>query len=123
MAGLGVNAYDTVGDVTNTPAIVIEPHFANYEVAFNMGGDYYEFNVYVLVSNKITSDAQHKLDQYLTARGPKSIREYIWNNDSLGLPDVDATIQGLVKDTYSGNFKVATTSFVGGVLRLCVQII
>lgn len=119
----GLNVYETAVDVANSPAVVVEPFLSNYQGAFNMGGDYYEFNLFVLVANKNTREAQHKLDKYLTGRGLNSIREFIFHNSSLGLPDVDANVVGLVKDTYNGNFKASTTSFVGGVLRLCVQII
>lgn len=119
----GLHVYDTMVDVAQTPAVLVEPYLAEYEVAFGMNSDRYEFSLYVLVANKNTAQAQRKLDEFLTGRGPKSIREFIFRNSSLGLDDVDANVTELIKGTYGGNFKVSTTAFVGGVLRLSVQII
>lgn len=121
----GVAVFDTIEDIlVGSPvAVMVEPHLTDYEGAMNMGTDHYAFNLYVLVARKNTREAQHILDDYLSGRGPKSIREFIFRNSDLGLNhQVDAIVEGLVKNTYNGNFKVSTTSFVGAVLRLCVTV-
>lgn len=119
----GLNVYASVSDVVNSPACVIEPHQADYVVAMGMGGDTYEFNLFVLVANKNAEQAQATLDALVTGKGTRSIREFIFRNSSLGLSDVDCIVQGIVPKTYGGNFQVATTHFVGAVLRLCVTIV
>ncbi|MGW6257623.1 hypothetical protein [Streptomyces sp. NPDC055085] len=121
----GLNCYDTMEDVVvgSPAALVAEPHLGDFEGAFGLNSDSYEFNLFVLVARKNTREAQHILDEYLTGVGPKSIREFISRNKTLGLPDVNARVQGLVKNTYNGNFKASTTVFVGAVLRLCVTIV
>lgn len=121
----GMVAFDTMEDViVGAPvACMVEPFLTDYEGAMHMGTDQYEFNLYVLIAKKNTREAQHTLDDYLSGRGPKSIREFVFRNSDLGLNgQVDAIVGGLVKNTYNGNFKVSTTSFVGAVLRLCVTV-
>lgn len=121
----GLATFDTIEDVAiGLPAAcMIEPYVSDYEGAMRMGTDSYAFNLYVLVARKNTREAQHTLDDYLSGRGPKSIREFVFRNSDLGLQGrVDAIVEGLVKNTYNGNFKVSTTSFVGAVLRLCVTV-
>lgn len=120
MSQAGLNVYDAVEDIVNSPAAVIEPHEIHYTQAMRMGGDRYDFNVYLLVANKVTREAQRSLDQYVTGKGPKSIREYIFLNSSLGLPDVDACVERVVRNTYGANYTVGTTKFVGAALRVCV---
>lgn len=116
----GLNVYETVADVTNSPAAVIMPDTSNFQSAMAMGGDEYNFDIAIVVANVNTRDAQRRLDQYVTGQGPKSIREHLFRNDDLGLPDVDCAVKGF--RGYGGNFKAATTDFVGAVLRVCVTV-
>lgn len=119
----GLNVYETIEDVVNSPAVMIEPHQSDYNGAMGMAADYYEFNLFVLVARKNTREAQHTLDALITGKGPKSIREFVWHNSDLGLGDVDANVTGVLKGTYNGSFAVSTISYVGAVMRLCVTII
>lgn len=116
----GLNVYETVPDVTNSPAAVVMPDTSDFQGAMRMGGDEYNFDIAVVVANVNTRDAQDKLDAYVTGQGPKSIREYLFHNSDLGLPDVDCAVKGF--RGYGGNFKTATTDFVGAVLRVCVTV-
>lgn len=117
----GLNCYDTVPDVTNSPAVVVKPWETDFTGAMRMGGDVYRFNLFVVAARTDTRAAQDKLDQYLTGQGPKSIREYLFLNSSLGLPDVDCIVEKMLG--YDGTFDTAGTNFVGAVLRLTVTVV
>ena len=114
----GLNVYDHQSDVTNSPACVIMPHSISFTGAMAMGGDDYDFDLAIVVANVNTKEAQRKLNQYITGKGPKSLREHLFRNGSLGLPDVDCVIKGM--RGYGGRFETATTNYVGAVLKLCV---
>jgi hypothetical protein len=117
----GLNVYETVPDVTNSPAAVILPDTSSYTNAMAMGGDEYEFDVAVLVAAHNIRDAQRQLDQFVTGKGEKSIREYLFRNSNLGLDDVDCHVKGF--KGYGGSFKTAMTNSVGAVLRVCVVVL
>lgn len=116
----GLNVYDTVQDVVNTPACVIEPFTADFAVAMNMSGDTYMFNIMVLVANTDTSNAQKILDPFISGRGEKSIREFIFANCALGLEDVDAVV--LSMKGYNGSPDVAGIKMIGAILRAQVTV-
>lgn len=116
----GLNVYETVSDVTNSPAAVIMPDSGDFQGAMSMGGDVYLFDVAIVVAAHNIRDAQRKLDQYVTGKGVKSVREHLFLNPSLGLADVDCQTRGF--RGYGGNFKAATTDFVGAVLKVCVTV-
>lgn len=117
----GLNVYETVADVTNSPAAVIMPDDADYQGAMAMGGDEYHFDIPVLVSAHNIRDAQRQLDQFVTGRGEKSIREFLFRNSNLGLDDVDCFVKGY--KGYGGGFKTAMTNQVGAVLKVCVVVL
>lgn len=116
----GLNVYDTVQDVVNTPAAVIEPFDADFVVAMARGGDTYRFNLMVLQANTNTSNAQKILDPYLTGQGPKSIREFVFENCTLGLDDVDAVVVSM--KGYNGSPDVAGIQMIGAILRINVTV-
>jgi hypothetical protein len=117
----GLHVYETVPDVSNTPAAVILPDISNYGNAFGMGSDEYEFDIAVLVAAHNIRDAQRQLDAFVTGQGQKSIREYLFRNSDLGLGDVDCHVRGF--KGYGGNFKSSITNSVGAVLRVCVVVL
>lgn len=120
----GLQVYDTVPDVANTPACVVEPAPKNtitFGNAFAMGGDEYRFNLIILVAATDMRNAQKILDPYITGQGDKSIRQMLFQNSSLGLSDVDAfaeSVQG-----YNGSPEVAGTKMIGAIMRVCVTIV
>lgn len=118
LSQVGLNVYETVPDVTNSPAAVVLPDDSNFQSAMRMGGDEYRFDVAVLVAAHNIRDAQRQLDQYVTGQGPKSLREHLYRNSNLGLPDVDSHVMGF--KGYGGTFKTAMTNSVGAVLKVCV---
>lgn len=117
----GLNVYETVPDVTNSPAAVILPDTSDFQGAMAMGGDEYHFDVAVLVAAHNIRDAQRQLDAFITGKGEKSIREYLFRNSDLGLSDVDCHVKGF--KGYGGSFKTAMTNSVGAVLRVCVVVL
>lgn len=117
----GLHVYETVPDVTNTPAAVILPDMSNYSNAFAMGSDEYQFDVAILVAAHNIRDAQRQLDAFVTGQGEKSIREFLYRNSDLGLNDVDCHVKGF--KGYGGNFKSSITNSVGAVLRVCVVVL
>jgi hypothetical protein len=120
IAQAGLNVYESERDVVNTPAAVVKPFDANYQVAMRMGGDKYRFDIFILVARTDTASAQKNLSQYITGQGPKSVREFIFRNSALGLDDVDSIVEKMWG--YDGKFDTATTNFVGAALRLCVTV-
>lgn len=117
----GLHVYETVADVTNSPAAVIMPDLSDFGNAMGMGGDTYHFDIPVLVAAHNIRDAQRQLDQLITGQGPKSIREYLFRNSNLGLDDVDCHVKGF--KGYGGNFKSSMTNQIGAVLRVCVVVL
>jgi hypothetical protein len=117
----GLNVYETVPDVTNSPAAVILPDDSNYVGAMAMGGDEYYFDIPILVAAHNIRDAQRKLDQYVTGKGEKSVREFLFRNSNLGLDDVDCIVKGF--KGYGGSFKASTVDMVGAVLKVCVVVL
>lgn len=117
----GLNVYETVADVTNSPAAVIMPDLADYNGAMNMGGDEYRFDIPILVSAHNIRDAQRQLDQFVTGQGEKSIRQFLFRNSNLGLDDVDCNVEGF--KGYGGGFKTSMTNQIGAVLRVCVVVV
>lgn len=120
VAQAGLQVYDTVADVVNTPACVITPGPIKFSTAMRMGGDEYAMDLMILVAATDIRNAQQILDQYVTGQGPKSIREFIFRNCDLGLDDADAmpmTVKG-----YSGSPEVAGIKMIGAVMRVNVTV-
>lgn len=119
----GLNVYDTVPDVTNSPACVIQPapkETIVFTGAMRMGGDEYRFDLIVLVAATDMRNAQQILDSYITGQGPKSIREFLFLNSDLGLGDVDAMAESV--RGYGGSPEVAGTKMIGAIMRVCVTV-
>lgn len=119
----GLQAYDRVPDVANTPACVVDiaqnPSI-RFSTAMAMGGDQYHFDLLILVANTDSRNAQQVLDEYVTGRGPKSIREFLFSNSGLGLPDVDCMPEKVIG--YGGSPEVAGIRMIGAVMRVCVTV-
>jgi hypothetical protein len=119
----GLQVYDTVPDVTNSPACVVQPAPKNTAVftgAMRMGGDEYRFDLLILVAATDLRNAQHILDEYITGQGDKSIRQLLFLNCSLGLDDVDAMAESV--QGYNGSPVVAGTKMIGAIMRVCVTV-
>lgn len=113
-----VEIYDTVPDVAHTPAIVVMPAEADFDVAMGRGTDRWELDLYVLCSRAVADEGQDQLDVYVTGAGDSSVRELIFNNATLGGVAVDAHVSGM--RGYGGQFEVAQITHIGAILRLVV---
>lgn len=121
-----LNIYAEVSDVTQAPAVVVMPAApslsglaCNFNGAFGRGMDEWTLDLYVLVARTDGALAQQKLDQYVTGKGAKSIRQVLFQNSAIGLTDTDVHVEG-VRD-YGGMFQSAGIPHVGAVLRVTVR--
>lgn len=115
----GAQVYDSVPGIANMPAIVVEPDRADFLGSMGAGTDEWYFNV--MVFNARGADerlAQNKLDEFLTGHGPKSIRQAIFQNPTLGLSDCTAQVRGM--RGYGGSTKAAGMGVMGAILTVCV---
>ncbi|WP_119728340.1 hypothetical protein [Thermomonospora amylolytica] len=119
----GLTIYDTVPDVTQTPAVVVVPREADFEGAMGRGLDTWTFNLFVLVARGETRLSQEALDEYVTGAGPKSIRAALFERDDLGLSDgTTAQVTGMPRDVpYGGGFESAGVQHIGACLRVVVR--
>jgi hypothetical protein len=121
---LDLSVYPEVPDVIQGPAVVVD--FArdpsiSFTGAMRMGGDEYYFDLLLLVPiGSDVTNAQKILDQYVTGQGTKSVREFLFNNSSLGLPDVDCVAKSV--RGYGGGPQSASTRMIGAIMRVCVTV-
>lgn len=115
----GIHGYDTVPEVMNLPAVVVQPVSTDFVVTNARGTDRINFDLFVLVSTADMRRAQEALDAYVTGAGTSSVREVIYNNGTLGLSDgTDAHVEGM--RAYGGNYESANIRHIGAVLRVVV---
>jgi hypothetical protein len=115
----GVFGYDTVPEVANLPAVVAMPDSADFAVAMGRGADTWELDLAVMVPWTDSDVSQDALDQLVTGAGPKSIRQVIFQNKTLGLNDVNAFISGM--SDYGTAFEMASVEHLGAKLRIVVH--
>src|SRR5690606_20782828 len=75
------------------PAIIVEPEMASFVEAMGRGTDRWDFTLLVLVGYNHLESAQNNLDPFVSGHGNKSIREVIFQNKTLGLENVNATVE------------------------------
>ncbi|GGM55503.1 hypothetical protein GCM10012275_28280 [Longimycelium tulufanense] len=107
------------------PALIVMPRpgspgspFAEFNKAMARGHDEYHLDLWLLVANTLDEEAQDTLDDYLTGSGPRSVREVIFNNQSLGLTNTQAFITGAYG--YGGEPALGRIQGVGAVLQMYV---
>lgn len=106
--------YNTVPDVTQVPAFVVEPDSCNYQIGMGSCQEWM-ICIYILVPRTETRLAQDKLDALIAHSG---IPEVLRQNYTLGLSDVDSIL--MTMDGYGGNFGTAKIEHVGARLNLKV---
>lgn len=112
--------YRTVPEAAQVPSFVVEPvPPADFLVAMGRGTDTWNFDIHVLVSSADAGLGQDELDDYVTGAGPKSIRQVVFNNRTLGLANTDAHVAQLI--AYGGQFESAGIPHIGATLRLAVH--
>lgn len=118
----GLRGFNDVTDVIQVPAMVVMParDTADFTGAMGRGLDTWRFDLYLLVARTESSVAQGALDQYVSGKGPRSVRQVIYENSDLGLgDDVDAFVEGIRE--YGGKFQTARIDHVGAIVRLVVR--
>lgn len=113
-----LEVYDTVPDVAITPAVVVLPFSADFNIAMGRGTDRWEFDLFVLAGRAVSDEEQDSLDEHITGAGARSIRQVIFNNKDLGLTGTDAHVSDMSR--YGGQFDAAQVQHIGAVLRLVV---
>lgn len=90
----GVKCYKNIPEnALVLPAVIVQPDMADFDVAMGRGTDQYDFTLLVLVGYNHIETAQAKLDPFVTGSGPKSVRQCIFNNKTLGIAgDVNAHV-------------------------------
>lgn len=116
--GTAQMVYDTVPGITELPGVVIEPAKGDFLGAMGRGTDEWYFNVMVFASRADEQNGQNNLDELISGAGPKSIRQAIFLNPTLGLADSTAVVTGM--RGYGGTTKDAGMGVVGAILTVCV---
>jgi hypothetical protein len=113
-----ITAYRTLQSVKATPAVVVGPASSNFAAAMKRGADQWLLNLHVLVSDTDTTIGQDLLDDLIDGEGSRSIRAVIFDNPTLGLPNVNAHIAGLA--AYGVTFEATPLQHIGATLQLAV---
>jgi hypothetical protein len=109
-------SYSDVADVSELPAILIEPATADYEEAMARGTDCWWVNIYVICSKNDSTMGQAQLKGFITGGGPDSIREVVFKTPDAGLGDgTDITIMKMMG--FGGTFSDASVPLVGAILK------
>ncbi|MFE6846566.1 hypothetical protein [Streptomyces sp. NPDC057686] len=112
-----LRVYDTVPEVANLPAVVVEPCTSDFSVSMSLDTTWV-FDLIVMVSRAESGRSQDKLDGYIDGYGTKSIRKVIFNNPTLGLADTDAYVMGM--RGYGGSHESNGLQHIGAILRVSV---
>ena len=91
-----VNVYDFVPDNPSMPAICVAPTSADFDTAFGRGQDTWEFELIVLTARGSDRAGQDKMDSLVTGAGTSSIRQAIFQNQTLGSVVDSAHVAGLI---------------------------
>lgn len=118
----GIYTYAEVEARGNFPAVVIEPHSADYNVSMARGTDSWDFNIFVLVRGADLPTAQRELDSFVTGSGDNSIRRAIFENQDLGLGDDVTGAHVYLMRGYGGAFEWAGTEHLGAILKARVYV-
>lgn len=110
--------YERVPASVVVPAVLIVPAQGDYLVVHGNGGTSWEFDLVVVVPSADEDVAQDILDDYIDARGDKSIVAVVHANPSLGRADCSAVVRRL--SNYGIKYAVSGTEYIGATLRLSV---
>lgn len=114
-----IHCYDTVPDAANVlPAVVVIPFTGDFEQAMGRGTDTWIIDLLVVTSSSEMGIQQDKLDAYVSGAGSSSIRQVIFNNQTLGLSDVNAHVAEMTE--YGMRFNSADFDHIGARLKLVV---
>lgn len=112
------SVYERVPGSVVVPAILIVPAQADYLAVMGNASTGWEFDLVVLAPSADEDVAQDILDDYVEARGSKSIVAAIHANTSLGRTDCSAVVRRMTN--YGIKYSVADNPYIGATLRLFV---
>lgn len=114
-----LQVYPNVPEQVNLPCVIVLPRSIDFQMAMGRGTDTYEFDLMVLVSRRDDDLAQYDLDDYVTGAGDKSVRQAVFNANTLGLSGTSAIVRGM--ERYGASFEVGDVAHVGAVLPCTVH--
>lgn len=109
-----LQCYQNVPEQVNLPCVLVVPRSADFVAAMGRGTDIYQFDLIVLVSRRDDDLAQFDLDEYVTGAGAKSVRQAIFQANTLGLTNTTALVSGWPR--YGGEWNVGDVPHVGAAL-------
>lgn len=124
-------SYPSIDAVVQVPCIIVSVLKADYAVSvqrgfqtavMSMGLDglqEWTFELYVLVNVQDMQTSYSELDQYVGGTGDKSIRQAIFNNDTLGGVVEDCMV--LTMDQYGGQYALTKIPHTGA--RLTIKVL
>lgn len=120
----GLTVYRTVPDsiTVNSVGVIVRPapdDTAAFDVAMGRGVDTYRLDLVVLANYGDADLAQDALDEYVTGAGAKSIRQAVFNNQTLGLANTNAHVARM--SGYGAQYEVGGAQYVGAVLHVVVH--
>ncbi len=113
-----IKVYERVPASVIVPAVLIVPAQADYLIVHGNAGTGWEFDLIVLAPSGDEEVAQDILDDYIDARGTRSIVAALHTSASLGRNDCSASLRRL--SSYGSKYSVGGTEYVGASLRLFV---
>lgn len=99
--------------------VVVEPAGSDFLVAMGRGTDTWALTLTVIVSGTDWEAGQLRLDDYVNGSGDRSIRQAIFANRSLGLPETDAHVAAMTG--YGGSYEAAGSQHLSATLSLIVH--
>lgn len=115
---MDIFAYNTVADMANFPAIMVEPSLADFQLSFGPM-DVWTLRVYVLCATGSNAAlAQQQLNQLVTGWGANSIRQVVHEHGDLGLAKTESV--PLSVTAYGGSFTSASVPAVGAIINVRV---
>ena len=100
------------------PAVLIVPAQADYMLVHGNAGTGWEFDLVVLAPSGEEEVGQDILDDFIDARGDKSLIAAIHANPTLGRSDCSAVIRRLTN--YGIKSEIGGTAYVGATVRMFV---
>jgi len=97
-----LNAYDTVPDVLQFPAMMVQPHTCDYLIGGGNCQDW-TYKLLVMVPHTEGRANQEELDKFLSVTGEASIPAALKADYTLGLDGCDCTL--LRMDGYGGSWE------------------
>lgn len=118
----GITVYRRTPQIAHPPCVVVslaQDETADFDKAMNKGMDTWNYDLFVLASDRDDEIGQDDLDEFIDGDGDKSIRAAIFANPTLGLANTNVHISGVSQ--YGANFESADIQHIGAVMRLVVH--